>query len=68
MLIEKRQIELTEREREIATACCLGRRAKDIATDLGISKRTVDAHKANIYHKLGITNCLQLMIVLNQTK
>ncbi len=63
MLIEKRQIELTDREREIATACCMGRRAKDIASELGISKRTVDAHKANIYHKLGISNCFELMRV-----
>lgn len=64
MLIEKKQIELTEREREIATACCKGQRAKDIAQELGISKRTVDAHKANIYHKLGISNCVQLMQVI----
>lgn len=59
---------LTEREREIATACCKGLRAKDIAADLGISKRTVDAHKANIYHKLGITSCMQLMQIFVGSK
>lgn len=57
---------LTDREREIVVACCKGLRAKDIATDLGISKRTVDAHKANIYHKLGISSCLQLVQLINE--
>jgi NarL family two-component system response regulator YdfI len=46
--------ELTEREREILQRVARGERSKEIAAHLGISIRTVGAHLASIYSKLGV--------------
>jgi NarL family two-component system response regulator YdfI len=45
---------LTEREGEVLAAVARGERSKEIATHLGITERTVKAHLANIYNKLGV--------------
>src|SRR5579883_954632 len=47
-------MELTEREREILQRVARGERSKEIAARLGISIRTVGAHLASIYAKLGV--------------
>src|SRR5579885_881097 len=46
--------ELSEREREILQGVARGERSKEIAARLGISIRTVGAHLASIYNKLGV--------------
>ncbi len=45
---------LTERELEVLRATARGERNKEIAHHLGISERTVKAHLASIYNKLGV--------------
>lgn len=45
---------LTEREAEVLAAVARGERSKEIALHLGISERTVKAHLASIYGKLGV--------------
>ena len=45
---------LTEREQEVLEAVARGDRSKEIATQLGISERTVKAYLASIYGKLGV--------------
>ena len=45
---------LTAREREVLRALTNGTRTIDIAEQLGISERTVKAHLASIYQKLGV--------------
>lgn len=47
-------LELSEREREVLAAVALGERSKEIALKLGITERTVKAHLASIYNKLGV--------------
>ncbi len=47
-------INLTERELEVLKSVARGERSKEIAIQLGISERTVKAHLANIYEKLGV--------------
>ena len=45
---------LTERELEVLRAAARGERNKEIAHTLGISERTVKAHLASIFNKLGV--------------
>ena len=45
---------LTEREQEVLEAVARGERSKEIAVQLGISERTIKAHLASIYNKLGV--------------
>ena len=45
---------LTSREREIVQLLAEGRGNKDVATALTISVKTVEAHRSNIMHKLGL--------------
>ena len=47
-------VDLTVRELEILKAVAQGERSKEIALRLGISERTVKAHLASIYNRLGV--------------
>jgi DNA-binding CsgD family transcriptional regulator len=55
------EIHLTARELQIAELCATGMINKEIASRLGISQRTVEVHKNNIFKKLGINNTVELM-------
>lgn len=46
--------ELTARENEVLDALVRGARNREIAAQLGITERTVKAHLASIYSKLGV--------------
>ena len=46
--------QLTERAREVLAAAASGERSKEIALKLHITERTVKAHLASIYQKLGV--------------
>lgn len=48
--------DLTGRELEVLKAVAQGERSKEIALRLGISERTVKAHLASIYNRLGVDN------------
>lgn len=52
---------LSEREKQVARLSYLGKINKEIASEMGISVRTVETHKTHIYHKLGINNIVELM-------
>src|SRR5215216_1264080 len=47
-------INLTDRELEVLASVARGERSKEIAAHLGISERTVKAHLAGIYGRLGV--------------
>jgi DNA-binding NarL/FixJ family response regulator len=53
--------DLTEREREVATLIAQGKTNGEIASELVVSKRTVEKHSANILSKLGLTSRAQLV-------
>lgn len=55
------KINLTKREIQIAELCAQGKLNKEIAAELGISQRTVETHKNNLFRKLGINNTIELM-------
>lgn len=51
---------LTSRERELVYPMLEGKANKLIAMEMGISMRTVEAHRANIFKKMGVRNAVQL--------
>jgi DNA-binding NarL/FixJ family response regulator len=53
--------DFTEQERHIIELCRERLPAKEIAEKLGISPRTVDNHKNNIFRKLGINSTYELI-------
>ena len=58
---------LTTREAQVLERIVAGRLNKQIADDLGISIKTVEAHRANIMEKLGATTVADLLkIALGQ--
>jgi predicted ATPase/DNA-binding SARP family transcriptional activator/DNA-binding CsgD family transcriptional regulator len=58
---------LTRRENEVATLVARGLENHQVATELGISKRTVDTHVSRILRKLGLDSRTQLTVwVLEQ--
>jgi FixJ family two-component response regulator len=58
----RRRLELlSEREREVFTGVTDGVSNKVIASELGISQRTVEVHRANLMEKLGAGSLAQLV-------
>jgi two-component system, NarL family, response regulator NreC len=53
---------LTAREREVLKLLAEGKTVRAAATILGLSSKTVDAHKFNLMRKLGIHNKAQLVM------
>ncbi|MBR5384566.1 MAG: tetratricopeptide repeat protein [Bacteroidales bacterium] len=53
--------EFTPKEKEIARYCCEGLTNKDICERMGISPRTVDTHKTNIFRKLGVSSTVDMV-------
>jgi pimeloyl-ACP methyl ester carboxylesterase/DNA-binding CsgD family transcriptional regulator len=51
---------LTEQEQLVADAVARGRRNREVAADLHLSPRTVEAHLGRIYRKLGISSRSEL--------
>jgi len=52
---------LTQREQEVLAHVVGGKLNKQIAFDLGISERTVKAHRASIMEKLGLQSVAELV-------
>ncbi|MGQ0654538.1 MAG: response regulator transcription factor [Betaproteobacteria bacterium] len=52
---------LTPREREVLERTAKGMHAKEIGAALGISRRTVEVHKARVMGKLGVRNVAELV-------
>ncbi len=57
-----RQRVLTTREREVLKLLAEGRTVRSAADVLGVSMKTVDAHKFNLMRKLGIHNKAELVL------
>ncbi len=53
--------QLTAREREIVQLLAEGKTNKDVAVALGVSVKTVDAHRANVMHKLDLHSVTDLV-------
>lgn len=57
----KEETKLTNREKEIVRLICEGMKGKEIADRLGISIRSVNSHKTNIFYKLGLSSSVELV-------
>jgi len=65
--VEGRLARLTPREREVLNLLVGGKTSKEIATNLGLSVRTVDGYRARIYLKTESSSVAQLVrVVLGQ--
>ena len=56
------EVALTAREREVLKLLAEGKTVRAAATVLGLSSKTVDAHKFNLMRKLGIHNKAELVM------
>jgi len=52
---------LTAREKQVLARVASGASSRMIASDLGISQRTVEVHRANIMHKAKVQNLAELL-------
>ncbi|MCS6886093.1 MAG: LuxR C-terminal-related transcriptional regulator [Acidobacteriota bacterium] len=52
---------LSRRERQIVKLIADGFSSREIAENLSVSPRTIEAHRANIYRKLGMHNLAELI-------
>jgi len=59
--LASRLAELTPREREVMALVVSGKHNREIASELGISVRTVEVHKARIMSKLKVDSVAQLV-------
>ena len=57
---------LTTREFEVAGHFVQGRRPAEIGTQLGLSRRTVEAHIASIYRKIGVRRRVDALVTLSR--
>lgn len=63
-LVRSRWESLSARERQTAIFVGRGMINKVIADAMEITERTVQVHRANVYHKLGVKNAVELSKVL----
>jgi len=52
---------LSPREREIMDMVVDGKKSRAIGKELGISHKTVDAHRSRLMRKMGVTRCAELL-------
>ena len=62
---EARLARLTEREREVATSVGRGLSNAEIARELHLSVPTVKAHVSRLFDKLGLTNRVQIAMLVH---
>lgn len=55
---------LTAREQEVARYASKGASNRQIATELGITERTVKEHMGSVFKKLGVRDRMQLMLLV----
>ncbi len=60
-VLNLRRSTLTPREREVVKMIAEGNSAREIASVLGLSVKTVEAHRFNLMRKLDIHNKAQLV-------
>jgi two-component system, LuxR family, response regulator FixJ len=57
---DARLARLTPREREVLDLLILGKGNKEVALELGLSRKTIDIHRAHVMMKLGVDSLLEI--------
>lgn len=52
---------LTEKQKGVCDLIARGLSNKEISTRLGISHRTVEAHRVEVFRKMGVRNAVELV-------
>mgnify|MGYP005608015673 FL=1 len=52
---------LTEKQKGVCDLLAMGLSNKEISTRLGISPRTVEAHRVEVFRKMGVRNAVELV-------
>jgi FixJ family two-component response regulator len=65
---EDRLSSLTPREREVMRLLVAGGTSKEVASDMGISVRTVEGHRRRVLSKLHVTSAAQLVRMVMNTR
>ncbi|MBL8879221.1 MAG: response regulator transcription factor [Phycisphaerales bacterium] len=63
--VDRLRARLTPREFEVMERIVAGRSAKEIALELGLSRKTVDIHRAHILTKMQVESVVELMNLLH---
>ncbi|HWO28551.1 MAG TPA: response regulator transcription factor [Candidatus Acidoferrum sp.] len=66
--LQRKENTLTAREREVLKLLAEGKTVRATAVTLGVSSKTVEAHKFNLMRKLGVHNKAQLVIWAIRTR
>jgi len=61
-MLDGKEPTLSKVEVDILYACCEGKNTAEIGTALGISPRTVEAHKNRLFVKLGVDSTTELIV------
>ena len=61
-------LKLTSRETEVARLLSMGKSSKEIASNLAISVRTVETHRANSMRKLGVHSVTELLHFISKNE
>lgn len=59
--IQRRLAQLTPRERQVMDLVVAGKSNRVVATDLGLSPKTVEVHRANVMHKMAAASLAELV-------
>lgn len=66
--IRSRLDRLTARERDVMNLILQGKLNKIIADELGISMRTVEVHRSNVFSKMGVRSAVELARLLENLR
>lgn len=66
--VQRRIDKLTKREREVLELVVAGKLTKQIARQLGVTVKTIEAHRSNVTKKMQVDSAIQLVRMVTQQR